>query len=132
MTWRARQQCLGELRRRISRDQARRRSPRTAKKELKALVPADASKCFGHGIIIKRDKRGALRFAERRRIMGRKSQSSGQPQVPAFGFNEVEKIATAIARGGLFGSKDPYAVLTLCMLAQAEGSIRRSCSATMT
>jgi hypothetical protein len=44
-----------------------------------------------------------------------------QPQVPAFGFNDVEKIATAIARGGLFGSKDPYAVLTLCMLAQAEG-----------
>jgi hypothetical protein len=44
-----------------------------------------------------------------------------QPPVPAFGFNEVEKIATAIARGGLFGSKDPYAVLTLCMLAQAEG-----------
>lgn len=36
----------------------------TAKDELKALVPADASKCFGHGIIIKRDKRGALRFTE--------------------------------------------------------------------
>lgn len=36
----------------------------TARKELKALVPDDASKCFGHGIIIKRDKRGALRFAE--------------------------------------------------------------------
>ena len=36
----------------------------TAKKELKALVPEDASKCFGHGLIIKRDKRGALRFAE--------------------------------------------------------------------
>ena len=35
-----------------------------ARKELKALVPDDASKCFGHGIIIKRDKRGALRFAE--------------------------------------------------------------------
>lgn len=34
-----------------------------AKKELKELVPADASKCFGHGIIIKRDKRGALRFS---------------------------------------------------------------------
>ncbi len=34
-----------------------------AKKELKALVPDDASKCFGHGIIINRDKRGALRFA---------------------------------------------------------------------
>lgn len=36
----------------------------SAKKELKALVPDDASKCFGHGLIIKRDKRGALRFAE--------------------------------------------------------------------
>ena len=36
----------------------------SAKDELKALVPADASKCFGHGIIIKRDKRGALRFTE--------------------------------------------------------------------
>lgn len=33
-----------------------------AKKELKALVPDDASKAFGHGIIVKRDKRGALRF----------------------------------------------------------------------
>ena len=33
-----------------------------AKKEIKALVPDDASKCFGHGIIVKRDKRGALRF----------------------------------------------------------------------
>jgi hypothetical protein len=35
-----------------------------AKKELKALVPDDASKCFGHGIIIKKDKRGALRFSD--------------------------------------------------------------------
>jgi predicted phage-related endonuclease len=34
-----------------------------AKKEIKELVPADASKCFGHGLIVKRDKRGALRFA---------------------------------------------------------------------
>lgn len=34
----------------------------SAKKEIKALVPDDASKCFGHGIIVKRDKRGALRF----------------------------------------------------------------------
>lgn len=33
-----------------------------AKKEIKALVPYDASKCFGHGVIVKRDKRGALRF----------------------------------------------------------------------
>jgi predicted phage-related endonuclease len=36
----------------------------SAKKELKALVPEDASKCFGHGIIIKKDKRGALRFSD--------------------------------------------------------------------
>jgi len=36
----------------------------TARKELKELVPDDASKCSGHGIIIKRDKRGALRFTE--------------------------------------------------------------------
>ena len=41
--------------------------------------------------------------------------------MPSFDFNDLERIATAIARGGLFGSKDPYAVLTLCMLAQAEG-----------
>lgn len=44
-----------------------------------------------------------------------------QPQVPAFQLNEIENIANAIARGGLFGTKDPYAVLTLCLLAQAEG-----------
>lgn len=35
-----------------------------AKKSLKALVPDDASKCFGHGITIARDKRGALRFGK--------------------------------------------------------------------
>lgn len=34
-----------------------------AKRELKGLVPDDASKCFGHGIEIKRTKAGALRFA---------------------------------------------------------------------
>lgn len=34
---------------------------------------------------------------------------------------DVEKVASAIAKGGLFGSRDPYAVLTLCLLAQAEG-----------
>ncbi|MCE2841246.1 MAG: hypothetical protein LW689_00325, partial [Novosphingobium sp.] len=33
-----------------------------AKAGLKALVPADASECTGHGITIKRDKRGSLRF----------------------------------------------------------------------
>jgi len=44
-----------------------------------------------------------------------------QPQLPAFSMGDIEKVATAIARGGLFGSKDPYAVLTLCMLAHAEG-----------
>jgi predicted phage-related endonuclease len=35
-----------------------------ARKGLKSLVPDDASKCFGHGIIISRDKRGALRFSK--------------------------------------------------------------------
>lgn len=34
-----------------------------AKKELKALVPDDASKCHGHGVTIKRGKNGALRFS---------------------------------------------------------------------
>ena len=53
--------------------------------------------------------------------MGREIAIASAPQIPVFGFNDIEKIATAIARGGLFGSKDPYAVLTLCMLAQAEG-----------
>lgn len=33
-----------------------------AKACLKGLVPADASECSGHGITIKRDKRGSLRF----------------------------------------------------------------------
>ncbi len=42
-------------------------------------------------------------------------------QVPAFTMDDVRGVAEAIARGGLFGSKDPYAVLTLCLLAQAEG-----------
>lgn len=43
------------------------------------------------------------------------------PPMPVFGMNDVKQIAHAIAEGGLFGSKDPYAVLTLCLLAQAEG-----------
>jgi hypothetical protein len=53
--------------------------------------------------------------------MGQEIAIQAQPQVPAFGLSDLERIATAIARGGLFGSKDPHAVLTLCMLAQAEG-----------
>lgn len=44
-----------------------------------------------------------------------------QPIIPNFGLSDLERIATSIARGGMFGSKDPHAVLTLCMLAQAEG-----------
>src|ERR1700751_1223933 len=43
------------------------------------------------------------------------------PRVPDFSMADMERIANAIAQGGMFGSKDPYAVLTLCMLAQAEG-----------
>jgi hypothetical protein len=47
-----------------------------------------------------------------------------QPQsqiIPNFTMNDMERVALAIAKGGLFGSTDPNAVLTLCMLAQAEG-----------
>lgn len=44
-----------------------------------------------------------------------------QPQAPAFTMSDMERVALAIAKGGLFGSTDPNAVLTLCMLAQAEG-----------
>jgi hypothetical protein len=40
---------------------------------------------------------------------------------PAMTVSDVERVANAIAKGGLFGSKDPNAVLTLCLLAQAEG-----------
>lgn len=53
--------------------------------------------------------------------MGNEVAIANQPALPAFSMNDIEKVATAIARGGLFGSKDPYAVLTLCMLAHAEG-----------
>jgi hypothetical protein len=40
---------------------------------------------------------------------------------PQMSVPDVERVANAIANGGLFGSKDPNAVLTLCLLAQAEG-----------
>lgn len=43
------------------------------------------------------------------------------PSAPAFTMTDMERVALAIAKGGLFGSTDPNAVLTLCMLAQAEG-----------
>ena len=41
--------------------------------------------------------------------------------IPAFSMSDIERVALAIAKGGLFGSSDPNAVLTLCLLAQAEG-----------
>lgn len=52
-----------------------------------------------------------------------------QPQAPRghspammeLTFSQIERIATAIARGGLFGSNNLDAVLTLCMVAHAEG-----------
>jgi hypothetical protein len=40
---------------------------------------------------------------------------------PTFTMSEMERVALAIAKGRLFGSEDPNAVLTLCMVAQAEG-----------
>lgn len=42
-------------------------------------------------------------------------------QPPHMEVSEIERVALAIANGGLFGSKDPNAVLTLCFLAHAEG-----------
>lgn len=40
---------------------------------------------------------------------------------PAFTMGDIKDVALAIANGGLFGSNNPNAVLTLCLLAQAEG-----------
>lgn len=44
-----------------------------------------------------------------------------QPQPPAMTFGELERVANAIAGSNMFGCRDPNAVLTLCLLAQAEG-----------
>lgn len=44
-----------------------------------------------------------------------------QFNAPMHSMQDIERIALAIAKGGLFGSNDPNAVLTLCLLAQAEG-----------
>lgn len=41
--------------------------------------------------------------------------------VPAFTFNDMQHMATAFARGGMFGSSDSNAVLSLMLVAQAEG-----------
>lgn len=43
------------------------------------------------------------------------------PAVSSLSMGEIERVALAIAKGGLFGSTDPNAVLTLCLLAHAEG-----------
>jgi len=53
--------------------------------------------------------------------MGELATINRAPVVPVFTMSDMERVANAIAQGGLFGSKDPFAVLTLCMLAQAEG-----------
>jgi hypothetical protein len=47
------------------------------------------------------------------------SREAAPPQT--FTMSELERVALAIAKGRLFGSDDPNAVLTLCMVAQAEG-----------
>lgn len=43
------------------------------------------------------------------------------PVIPHMEVSDIERVAMAIAKGGLFGSKDPNAILTLCFLAHAEG-----------
>lgn len=45
----------------------------------------------------------------------------GRREVPYFSISEMMQIAQVIAKSGLFGSNDPNAVATLCMLAHAEG-----------
>ena len=42
---------------------ARKRNEK-AEKSLKALVPADAIKCHGHGIVVARDRAGRLSIKE--------------------------------------------------------------------
>jgi hypothetical protein len=44
-----------------------------------------------------------------------------RPTVPHFSIDDMLRIAHVIAKSGMFGSKDPNAVATLCMLAHAEG-----------
>jgi hypothetical protein len=44
-----------------------------------------------------------------------------QPQVPAFSYSDIERIANAFAQSRMFGVSDPSAALSLCLLAQAEG-----------
>jgi hypothetical protein len=40
---------------------------------------------------------------------------------PAFSFADMQRMAVAIAKSGLFGVKDPDQALSLMMIAQAEG-----------
>lgn len=42
-------------------------------------------------------------------------------QAPEFSLSDIHKIASTIAAGKLFGSTDVDAVMTLCLLAHAEG-----------
>ena len=49
------------------------------------------------------------------------ASSVAAPTAASFSMGDMERVALAIAKGGLFGSSDPNAVLTLCMLAHAEG-----------
>lgn len=44
-----------------------------------------------------------------------------EPQVPAFSYHDIERIAAAFAQSRMFGVSDPAAALSLCLLAQAEG-----------
>lgn len=44
-----------------------------------------------------------------------------EPNVPAFSYHDIERIAGAFAQSRMFGVSDPAAALSLCLLAQAEG-----------
>lgn len=44
-----------------------------------------------------------------------------EPQLPAFTYADIARMAGAFAQSGMFGVRDPNAALTLCLMAQAEG-----------
>jgi hypothetical protein len=44
-----------------------------------------------------------------------------QPEAPSVSFGDMQQLATAVARSGLFGIKTPDQALALMALAQAEG-----------
>ena len=47
--------------------------------------------------------------------------ASEAPAAPSFSFQEMQRMAVAVAKSGLFGVKEPDQALSLMLVAQAEG-----------